>query len=550
MSGEERKMNGEEKRKATPRPATRVLIVLAIILAGAAVRMVLVAGKAQIRHDECASYLLALGHAPQYFQVEQGAYPSGQWVPARVWKDFLRVDQRFCFDRIRYGNALFDNHPPLYFWLLHLWVLVTGVAPWSGVLLNVLIVAATTAALYGFARFLTQSHWEAAFVTAVWVLSPVVVAVTFEARQYELWALFTVLFTWQSLRMIRNDPTAGWGNRAAILLTATGGMLTHYYFSFVVAATGLYALVLLARRDRRRLAAWIALAGVGCMLLFVFHPGARGAIARQQRTVAPFKAENLPTRAYRVGTTLLEFAAYHKSVKVALLLALVVGFGAAAVWVARHREKALALYRANAVALIPVYYFAFVGGLVILLYMSFFSHPFAMRDKYLSAAWPFCAFIPALLLRLLTRRKAVVAAVFLAALAVQSLWAAADLWEWSPDADPAAMFASHDRLLCDDPVRGFFPRVFLHVPDETLVFADPVNHLLRQPDAWRNGLGAGAVYVSDCMDEFGLKEKREQMLDLVRPNYTITFRAGGIYGAGEVAVLDRSAASGASRGSP
>jgi hypothetical protein len=541
-------MNGEEKPKTMQRLAMRFLVVLAIILAGAAVRMVLLAGKAQIFHDECDSFVLALGHAPQYFQAEHGAYPAGQWVPARVWKDFLRVDQRFCFDRIRYGCAVYDNHPPLYFWLLHLWMLLTGVTPRSGVLLNVLTVMATTAALYGFARFLTASHWEAAFVAAVWALSPVVVTVAFEARQYELKALITVLFVWQSLRMIRNDPTAGWGNRAAILVTALGGMLTHYYFSFVIAATGFYALVRLARRDKRRLVAWTALTLAGCLLLFVAHPGTLGAVGRQQQAIPAFKAENLPARAYRVGTTLLEFAAYPRSLKAALLAALIVGFGAAAVWVARHREKALALYRANAAALIPVYYFVFVGGLVILLYLAFFSHPYAMRDKYLAAAWPFCAFIPALLLRLVPRRKAVVAGLFLALLASQGLWAAADLWQRPPGSDPAAVFAGHARLLCDDPVRGFFPRVFLHAPDDTLVFAATVGDLLRKPDAWLNDLGPRAVYVSDSSKEFGNEDKVEQVLSLVRPNYAATFRRGGIYGVGEVFVLDRCAASGASQG--
>ena len=155
-------------------------------------------------------------------------------------------------------------------------------------------------------------------------------------------------------------------------------MLTHYYFAFVIAATGFYAVVRLARRDNRRLALWIALSAAGCLLLFAVHPGTLGAVGRQQQTVPPFEAENVPMRAYRVGTTLLGFAAYPKSLKAALLAALVVGLVAGAVWVARNREKALALYRANAAALIPVYYFAFVGSLMILLYMAFFSHPLAM----------------------------------------------------------------------------------------------------------------------------------------------------------------------------
>lgn len=52
--------------------------------------------------------------------------PIGAWVPASEWKKFLHIEQPFCFDEIAHALTRFDIHPPLYFWLLHLWALVVG----------------------------------------------------------------------------------------------------------------------------------------------------------------------------------------------------------------------------------------------------------------------------------------------------------------------------------------------------------------------------------------------------------------------------------------
>jgi hypothetical protein len=91
--------------------------------------------------------------------------------------------------------------------------------------------------------------------------------------------------------------------------------------------------------------------------------------------------------------------------------------------------------------------------------------------------------------------------------------------------------------------------VFIHAPDDMVVFAAPVSDLLKKPDTWLNDLGPSAVYVSDCTDEFGNSDELTQMLGLVRPNYTATLRGGGIYGVGEVFMLDRSTPSVARQGS-
>jgi hypothetical protein len=82
-----------------------------------------------------------------------------------------------------------------------------------------------------------------------------------------------------------------------------------------------------------------------------------------------------------------------------------------------------------------------------------------------------------------------------------------------------------------------------------MTFAAPVSDLLKKPDVWLNDLGARTVYVSDCSDEFGNGDKLAQMLSLAGRNYTATLHGGGIYGVGQVYVLDRSAAAAADQGS-
>ena len=110
----------------------------AALAAGLSLRVVGTLEKRALTHDEAISYLVATGHKADYSKiVKEEAPPYGRWTRADQWKRFLRVDQVFCFGKINFDLATTDLHPPLYFWLLHVWCLLVGVHVWTGVTLNV-----------------------------------------------------------------------------------------------------------------------------------------------------------------------------------------------------------------------------------------------------------------------------------------------------------------------------------------------------------------------------------------------------------------------------
>jgi uncharacterized membrane protein len=162
-----------------------VLCVAAAIL----LRLDGISQKHVFSHDEAISYLSATCHQQSFEQADFGLTP----VPASRWKRFVRVEDRFCFGRIGDDLAAGDIHPPLYFWLLHVWILVFGVHVWSGPALNVLISVVTTVVLFGFARLVLRNGLEALLVAVTYALNPGVASTSFVARPYELVGLLALL---------------------------------------------------------------------------------------------------------------------------------------------------------------------------------------------------------------------------------------------------------------------------------------------------------------------------------------------------------------------
>ena len=147
-----------------------IILGLAMIF-GTGLRIAGTAGKKTIDPDEGISYMAATGHLGEYFAVDEQS-PYGAWVEASQRKRFLQVERKFCFERIGSDLARYDIHPPLYFWLLHLWSLIIGIHLWTGPSLNILFSIITIPLLYRLANLILKNPVEAAMVAFVWALSP------------------------------------------------------------------------------------------------------------------------------------------------------------------------------------------------------------------------------------------------------------------------------------------------------------------------------------------------------------------------------------------
>jgi uncharacterized membrane protein len=108
-------------------------IILVVILTGLGLRVWGTAGKTIISHDEAIAYLGATGNLGRYQAVQDGGVPGGEWITAAEWQSLLTIHSPLlpALQTIAGDQAAFDIHPPLYFWLLHLWVQVWDAAPWG-----------------------------------------------------------------------------------------------------------------------------------------------------------------------------------------------------------------------------------------------------------------------------------------------------------------------------------------------------------------------------------------------------------------------------------
>ena len=233
------------------------VLALAVLL-GVGFRVHAIAFKKAITHDEGISYLAATGHQKEYSLLPYDhRYPFGLWVPASEWKPFITRDRLFCFHKIGWDLAHYDIHPPLYFWLLHVWIWIFNVHLWTGPLLNVVITLLMIIALYRFASTMLGNQFEASVVTFIWAVNPYVLEETLEARAYGLLALFALLVVWRTILYTERDGKPTLKELAILAILTTGGALTHYHFALAVAGCGLYALVRLFRRQRQRFFAFV-----------------------------------------------------------------------------------------------------------------------------------------------------------------------------------------------------------------------------------------------------------------------------------------------------
>ena len=111
-----------------------------------------------VQHDSSISYVVAAQGEGVYLSQP----PSGRWVHAEEWQQFWHPAQLRSPVQVAHDLALNDIHPPLYFWLLHLWGLGIGVAVWSGPLLNVFFLLGTVLCVLGVCLRLGVGRSEAA----------------------------------------------------------------------------------------------------------------------------------------------------------------------------------------------------------------------------------------------------------------------------------------------------------------------------------------------------------------------------------------------------
>lgn len=495
------------------------------LVGGLGLRLVALGGKDAIAHDEAITYIASTCHQGEYDELTtSGAPPFGAWAPASSWQRLTRTEDSLCLDRIRDGLARLDIHPPLYFWLLHLWLLAVGNGLLAGPSLNLLLSLASTLALFGLARTLLGRPVEAAAIALVWAVGPAVVGISYEARQYDLLALITILFAWQVVRvagMPEAPPRRDWALLAGV---TAAGALTHYHFALVAAAGGIVLLHRLRAGERRRrlVPAGLSLAA-GYAGFVALHPDFGLSLERQAAQSEPFDADQLPSRIDAVLSSLTGFffPAGVLGPALELAVAAVVLAGAALAYRGARRSRvkegtttaspgaALTAGPLTAGPAVPIF-LGVTGGAAVVLYLTFVSHGIAMGGKYLAAAWPFFAFLPVLAAR--SGRMAAARPLIAVCAALLALGTAGAVrYARGHDGQPApAPIVASDAVVVDSVARGVLNRRIWGAPAGTRVFAAPQAHLLTHLRDWLEPPAPRTVYLSELT--YGNTAERQALI--------------------------------------
>ncbi len=175
-------------------------------------------------------------------------------------------------------HAARDIHPPGYYWLLHLWVRLTGTSELALRMLSALAGILTAALLYAAGRrlFGRTAGLVAALILA---LSGFSIWYAQETRMYALLAL------WGAAALLLLAALAqrpGWQCVTALALVNAAGLWTHYAWPFVMLAQGTVALLWLegaglrSAVTRRR---WLSFAGAMALATLLFLPWLPTALA-------------------------------------------------------------------------------------------------------------------------------------------------------------------------------------------------------------------------------------------------------------------------------
>ena len=499
-----------------------VVVLLAAVLLGLGLRLDAMHANPNVQHDEAWSYATASGRLGAFEKaIESGL--SGRWVPASAWQYYWQSDSLGDLAHIGPDLATYDVHPPLYFWILHLWLVLTGMHHWAGPALNLIFAVLTTLALYGLARALGFERLESSLVALVWALSPAVVSISALTRQYDLVALATVLFVWGLVRATAPGDKRRWTDAVWVGAAAWAALMTHYQTIILLFGGGVFAVAvhLIGRRaqQRRPWAPAVAGTAAGIALTALTAPGFTHAFGREGARIGGFTRKVFNDKLGAIGQTLGRAAGLPHSAA-AIVALIVLAAVAVGLVVPRWRRAIVAAVRGARPGWWTVLFFLVVtAGGVCLQNLAFLSLPPLLTSRYLAMAWPFFAFLPLLAFGLWPRRRPLLVAAF-CLLVLLPATLATPLLFGSPQRVPLDRLQTASAILMDAAGPGELPRFLWSVPGETPVFAGTQTQVLADPQAWATRMGSNGFYGA-FMGGGNDHRDRWQILGILGRTYTV-----------------------------
>ena len=510
-----------------------------------------------ISHDEAITYLSATGNQSEYASVENNkAYPYAKWVRAEEWKNFFKIKESFIFKKIKYDLSNYDVHPPLYFWILHIWLIIFGVHPWSGPLLNILIHMINFILLYFFAKLILKNRYEASAVVFTYSFSPGVMEACFLARSYELFTFFSILLSWKTIKILSIEEQPNYWNLLLLAVITTGGMLTHYYFGLFLTGVGVLPLLYFIKIVPLKSYKWIkekavgiyVSIAIGVAVFFFLNTGFFKQFFMFESQGQKFHFTDFILRVLKVG---LAFTGYFVKVTRRGMpdTSLIILFGLCIVlsvsfiiYLKRHKNsidktfyKIKNRFTSEDRIVLLSFNFATIVALIVVLYISFFTHQAVMGPRYLSPLFPIFAFLPIYFLRQWRKPKRVIA-IFCASMLVSGIFCTRPWYKYGTGTKN--IVDSSENILIDNIRRGVLLRYMIHIPDDKYVYCAMQDDLLLDID-WIRGINESGLYISES--SYGNTiEKRNKITNIINKKYKVILPdkgKWGIWGLGKLYVI-------------
>jgi uncharacterized membrane protein len=210
-----------------------------LLVSAAALMRIVLALHPGLWSDEIFSLAMATGHSLEHPANE--ANPAlGDYVESRdprppsTFRRYAEHDPSPAGpSRVIRAVRLSDTSPPLYYLLLNVWSRLLGTTDAALRLFSALWAIACFPLIWSIGLDL-EGRGTAWAGCVLFALSPLALNYSTEGRMYSLVWFLAVVLAWSTLALVRRGP------RAYILgawaLSAAAGLLTHYFFAFVLLA--------------------------------------------------------------------------------------------------------------------------------------------------------------------------------------------------------------------------------------------------------------------------------------------------------------------------
>ncbi len=477
-----------KRQSIQPRSGYRTLLLVIVVAVG--MRTMGLVTKHHWTHDECVSYIAATGHQSEYLRMIQSESPPyGVWTRCREWKYFIEPTEKFCFSTIRKDLIESDVHPPLFFWMLHLFCLLFGVTLWTGVLLNIFLLCIGAIIFWKMVLWVGLDRRTALLSLALWMWSPAAVQASLEARPYELFTLAGIFFVWQLLKVTHSNNISI-SDVGTLIIAILMGIFSHYHF-YLFLFSAFVSVGYLACRERQQHILWVALAILTAAIITnLLHRGVFTAIPKLREEL--LFTDSVIRRLDRIVLALSSFLSHVHLIQY-LLIAL--GF----IFLIRFmifNKNLFDFYRhlPSGMVVLNITVIVFIT-LVSFLYILGFSPKHAMGGKYLLPIWPLAVVIFVSMISAknhFSKWQWIIPAFLFIQTFIDVKWLMVQEKKYS---DPQAIFRKADAIIIDNVARGELLRLIWYIPEDKDMLAAGQEALLKRTD-WQGKITCRTCYLS------------------------------------------------------